>query len=116
MRLGTTACMAVSMHAIAALRVEQGVSPGMLIDAMRDYAATLPALLEHERRESPGALAVASAACDHPEIATDSFSGAFGHGTTECTHSPPPPGCHFARVSCSHSPALISQLAPPSAD
>ena len=48
------------------------------------------------------------------EIASASRSGSPGHGTIECRHSPPPPGCHSGRVGCSQSARLSSQVAPPS--
>lgn len=63
------ACIAISMHAVAARRVEQGVSPGLLAKALADLTARLPELLERERRESPGARAMAHGACNHVDIA-----------------------------------------------
>jgi chaperonin GroEL (HSP60 family) len=64
------ACIAVAMHACAAARVSQGVSPGLLTQALRQLSARLPALLERQHRVSPGALAMAQSACESAEIAS----------------------------------------------
>jgi hypothetical protein len=48
------------------------------------------------------------------EMPSASRSGSPGHVTTECRHSPPAPGCHFARVGCSQRARLRLNVAPPS--
>jgi chaperonin GroEL len=63
------ACVAISVHAAAAKRVEQGVSPGLLAQALGELKARLPELLERQRRESPGAHAMAHSACNRGDIA-----------------------------------------------
>jgi chaperonin GroEL len=63
------ACIAVAVHAVAAARVAQGVSPGLLAASIRDLSLCLPGMLEAQRRAAPEPLAVACAACDDYEVA-----------------------------------------------